>query len=247
MPNLIPMVLVAFAASAGASAAATDPVFPAATPKGHYAALDGLPDWGGVWVLEPGPPPVPPQMKGDYLDHYLKAKAEAAVHHGEFARPGSSFCAPPGMPYQMGVAQYPTEFLFTPGRVTLLFEAWTQVRRIFTDGRPQSDAEQTYYGQSIGHWHDGTLAVETRGVKSSALIGQGMGHSDKEVITEQIHLSAEDPNLLVDDLTITDPDALAAPWTAHYHYRRHREWELLEYVCAENDRNPADESGHAKF
>ena len=33
-------------------AGAQDVVHPAATPKGHYAALDALPDWGGVWTLE---------------------------------------------------------------------------------------------------------------------------------------------------------------------------------------------------
>jgi hypothetical protein len=33
---------------AGASAVQADTVYPAANPKGHYAALDKLPDWGGV-------------------------------------------------------------------------------------------------------------------------------------------------------------------------------------------------------
>ena len=43
---------VAALAAVGSSAAQAQDVHPAALPKGHYAALDGLPDWGGVWVWE---------------------------------------------------------------------------------------------------------------------------------------------------------------------------------------------------
>ena len=47
----------------------------------------------------------------------------------------TSNCAPPGMPYFMQLGQYPYEFLFTPGRVTVHQEAWSQMRTIWTDGR----------------------------------------------------------------------------------------------------------------
>jgi hypothetical protein len=187
-------------------------------------------------------------MKGAYLETYQKAKAEADANHGEFARPGGSYCNAPGMPYQMGLAQYPMEFLFTPGKVTILFEAWTQVRRVFTDGRPHpDDLEATFYGHSTGHWEGDALVVDTVGIKPAALISAGMGHSDKERISERIHLDKATPDILVDELTISDPEALAQPWTATYRYRRHREWEVLEYVCDENNRNPVDSSGHATF
>jgi hypothetical protein len=230
---------------------AQDKVWPAATPKGHFAALDKLPDWGGVWVLEfqrgaaPNPPPA---LKGPYLQRYQALKAQADANHGEFPRVGSSYCAPPGIPYQLGLAQYPTEFLFTPGRVTVLFEAWMQQRRIFTDGRPHpDDLEPTFYGHSTGHWDGQTLVVDTVGLKPGALIGQGMGHSDKEQISERIHLSPTDPDQLMDEVTLTDAEALEHPWTITYRYRRHREWELLEFACAENDRNPVGAAGTAGF
>jgi hypothetical protein len=241
------LIMAAAAAAVCTSAAQADAVYPAASPKGHYAALEKLPDWGGVWVLEPSRLP-PPKPKGVYLERYQTLKAQADANHGEFPRVGSTYCAAPGIPYHMGVAQYPVEFLFTPGRVTLLFEAWTQVRRVFTDGRPHpDDLEATFYGHSIGHWEGQTLVVDTRGLKPGAQIAQGMGHSDKEVVSERLHLSDKDPDQLVDELTITDPEALAEPWTATYRYRRHREWDVLEYVCAENDRNPVGPDGRAGF
>lgn len=239
-----PILLLAFLA---ASPAVAQTAYPAASPKGGYTALDKLPDWGGAWVLEPGPRP-PPQLKGVYLQRYQAAKAQADANHGEFARPGSTYCAAPGMPYQMGLAQYPLEFLFTPGRVTVLMEAWTQVRRIFTDGRPHpEDLEATFYGHSTGHWEGQTLVVDTVGIKGGALLAQGMGHSDKERIAERLHLDATSPDILVDDMTISDPEALQQPWSATFRYRRHREWDLQEYVCAENDRNPVGSDGRATF
>ena len=43
-------------------------------------------------------------------------------------------CLPPGMPGIM-TQPYPMEFLMTPGKVTIVIEAYTQVRHIYTDGR----------------------------------------------------------------------------------------------------------------
>jgi len=243
--------VLAAAMLAAAAPAAADDVFPAARPKGHYADLDKLPDWGGVWTLEFGkgnPPNPAPEPKGAYKAHYLALKAQADANHGEFPREGRSYCAPPGMPYQMGLAQYPIEFLFTPGRVTMLMEAWTQWRRVYTDGRGHpADLEATFYGDSIGHWDGQTLVIDTVGIKPGALISAGIGHSDKERISERIHLSPTDPDQLVDELTVTDPEALEKPWAVVYRYRRHREWELLEFACAENDRNPVNANGTAGF
>ena len=243
--------LTAALALAVAGAAAAQEVHPAAQPKGHYTALDKLPDWGGVWVLEfqRGAPPNPtPEPKGPYKERYLALKAQADANHGEFPRVGSSYCAPPGIPYHMGLAQYPIEFLFTPGRVTVLMEAWTQTRRIFTDGRTHpADLDATFYGHSIGHWEGQTLVVDTTGLKPGSLIATGMGHSDKERVSERLHLSPTDPDQLMDEITITDPEALEKPWSAVYRYRRHREWEILEFACAENDRNPVGAAGVAGF
>ena len=194
------------------------------------------------------PAVAPPALKGAYLQRYQALKAQADANHGEFPRVGSSYCTPPGIPYQMGLAQYPIEFLFTPGRVTVLLEAWTQVRRVFTDGRGHpDDLEATFYGHSLGHWDGQTLVIDTVGLKPGALINPGMGHSSKEQISERIHLSPTDADLLIDELTVNDPEALERPWSVTYRYRRHREWEILEFACAENDRNPVGPDGTAIF
>ena len=225
----------------------------AAWPKGAYAALDKLPDWGGVWVLtrgRPAPgaaPPEQPKFKGDYLARYQTWQKEVRDNNG-VARKETSNCMPPGMPNMMGTGQYPIEFLFTPGRVTTLHEAWMQTRSIFTDGRGHpEDLELGIFGHSTGRWDGTTLVVDTIGIKPITELGAGMKHSDKLHITERIHLAADDPETLVVEMTMEDAEALESPYRRTLTFKRQRDWNLMEFVCAENDRNPVGADGHTQF
>ena len=240
----------ALAANAAAAAPKAAPI--AAQPRGHYAALDALPDWGGVWVLNftppaPGTAPAGPDLKGTYLEHYKAWQDQVRATGGQVPR-HASYCLPPGMPGIMGVPQYPLEFLFTPGRVTLHFEAWMQWRTIWTDGRghPQ-DLDPGFYGHSIGHWEGATLVVDTIGIKEAAALGFGIAHSPALHLVERMHLAAGDPDTLVVEMTAEDPEALNAPWHTTHTYHRVRDGELLEFICEENDRNPVDAAGKTGF
>jgi hypothetical protein len=222
----------------------------AAFPKGHYASLNALPDWGGVWTLNfpaPGTPRERPSLKGQYLKDYQAWQHAVETQHGQVTRNGS-YCRPPGMPGIMAVGQYPIEFLFTPGRVTIHHEAWMQWRNIYTDGRPHPDDwDATFAGHSVGHWDGSTLVVDTVGIKALTELMAGMKHSAKLHLTERIHLAKDDPNTLIDELTAEDPEALEKPWHNTLTFKRSRDMDLLEFVCAENDRNPVDSSGHTGF
>lgn len=225
----------------------------AAYPHGQYAALDARPDWGGVWTLDfamPKPgvaPPPQPALKGSYLSDYQQWQKEVQATQGDVAHEGS-YCRPPGMPIIMMAPQYPIEFLFTPGRVTIHHEAWMQWRSIYIDGRSHpADLDSTFNGDSTGHWEGDTLVVETIGIKKLTQMGMGMKHSDQLRVSERIHLDRADPNLLLDEMTLVDPQALEKPWTTTLKYKRTRDGQLLEFECAENDRNPVDAAGHTGF
>ncbi len=231
------------------------PVYPAATPKGNYAALNNLPDWGGVWIVAAqrraagAPAPEAPAPKGKYKETLETARAYAAAHNGEPLRVVNN-CTAPGVPYIMTVGQYPIEWLFTPGRVTMLAEAWTGQRRIYTDGRkhiPPEDAELSFYGDSIGHWEGDTLVVETINMKPSNQIATNVFHSDKMIVRERIHLDPANPDFMVDEITVEDVEALEHPFHQTIRYQRRRDLEPLEFICAENDRNPLTEGGVAGF
>ena len=145
------------------------------------------------------------------------------------------------MPGIMG-QPYPMEFLLTPGQVTIVIEAYNQIRHIYTDGRPLSaDPDPTFYGTSIGHWEGDTLVVETVGL---AQVPRGITfpYSDKLKIVERFKLTA--PDTMTIETTIIDPEALTAPYSmGSRSLTRHRNWTLAEYICEENNRNSVDEQG----
>ena len=222
----------------------------AANPKGQYAALDALPDWGGIWFVMFSPPgngAAEPKLKGDYLAKREAWVAEVRANEGVVRRPRSN-CAPPGMPRIMRLAQYPYEFIFAPGRVTINQEAWMQTRTIWTDGRAhEEDPDPTYMGDSIGHWEGDTLVVDTIGISGELEIDTGWPHSDQFVLTERIHLDPTDPNVLINEMRMEDPEALAEPFEVTTRYRRDRYGRLFEFQCSQNDRNPVDDDGNTKF
>jgi hypothetical protein len=60
-------------------------------------------------------------------------------------------------------------------------------------------------------------------------------------VAERIRLSG--PDTMTIEMTITDPEALQAPFVSNLTLQRHRTWTLAEYVCEENNRNLLDDSG----
>jgi hypothetical protein len=241
----------ALAQDPGATTASPPGEATASYPKGHYAELDALPDWGGIWFLNRRPPgagaPPVPRVKGEFLDRLEQWREEVSANDGVVRRNRSN-CSPPGMPRIMQLAQYPYEFLFTPGRVTINQEAWMQTRTIWTDGRDHpEDPDPTFMGHSIGRWEGGALIVETIAILDELEFAPGVLHSPEFKVTERFELSAENPDILVNRIRMEDPLALAEPFEVTATYRRDRESALIEFQCSENDRNPVDASGETQF
>lgn len=225
-----------------------DVVYPANADDVSYAELDNLPDFRGLWFYGFGGGPVgDPPLKGAYKEHYESELAKLEADPFYEISEGANNCEAPGMPYFMTMP-YALEFMFTPGKVTVVQEAHMMIRRIFTDGRPfPADPDPTYFGDSRGHWEGDTLVVETRNTRAGQRLGiAGITNSEKLVIHERIYLNEDNPNQLHVDFIFEDEDALTAPWAANYTFRRDRTWEMLEYICDENDRHPMDADGQTQ-
>jgi len=237
------------AGSVMADAAAAQTSAPSDNP---YAALAKLPDWSGLWepmLFTTGAktaPPAPPKLTPAYAKQY------AAYQEKNRTTPGLNFisnvanCVPAGLPGSM-LQPYPIEFLFTPGRVTLNIETYSVVRRIYTDGRSlPKDPDPSYQGTSVGSWDGDTLVVRTIGILPETVPITGIiGHSPQMRVTERIHLSPED--LLQITTTVEDPSVFTEPYTFTTRYRRHRDWTMMEYVCAQNNHDSVDEHGNPGF
>jgi hypothetical protein len=204
-----------------------------------WADLAKLPDWSGVWnpkitdqdaQVRTNPPPWTPKAAAQIEKMFTEEKA---------GRPPPIFvnCLPEAMPSWMLVTHNAMEFLFTPGRVTILGESdGNRLRRIYTDGRGHpDDGELTFHGNSIGHWEAETLVVETVSVMPQAYLAvseaAGVPNNGDMRIIERIHLAGSD--ILHDDLEIFAPNILTAPWktTRIFFRQRARKFDIVEGVC----------------
>jgi hypothetical protein len=248
--NKTPRIVVAFAAALLAPAALGSVVvaqsFTTRAPAAaDWAALAKLPDFTGVW--ETGPRGgrggrgagrgSAPALTAEYA-----AKRAATLANPPEDGPAAN-CLPPGMPGIMG-QPYPMEFLLTPGQVTILIEAYNQIRHIYTDGRKlPDDPDPTFHGTSVGRWEGDTLVAETVGFSPLTQIASGVSHGDKMRIVERFRLA--DSETMDIETTISDPEVLTSPYTTSLTLKRHRDWTLAEYICEQNNRNFVDESGKA--
>lgn len=229
-----------------------------------WAAMAKLPDFNGVWEVGLGgggggrgrgtggargaapagaargrgraAAPAGPSLTPEYA-----AKAKTMPPPPVDAQTAN--CLPPGLPAIMN-QPYPLEFLLTPGKVTIISEAYTQVRHIYTDGRPlPADPDPSFFGTSIGHWDGDTLVAESVGFEDVPR-GINFPHSDKMKIVERFHLT--DPDTMTIQTTVEDPEALTMPYSMGSRtLKRHRNWTIAEYICEENNRNYVDANGKA--
>ena len=231
------------AAPTPASAQSRAPKPPTAA---EWAAVGKLPDFTGVWEATfgggrgrgaGGGVPQGPQLTPAAA---AKRKQLQSVPREDNQ---TANCLPPGMPGIMG-QPYPMEFLLTPGLVTIVIEAYTQVRHIYTDGRPlPTDPDLKFHGTSVGRWEGETLVAETIGFSPLTELAANVPHSGNMRIVERFRLA--DPDTMTIETTMTDPDVLTAPYTTTRTLKRHRTWTIAEYVCQENNRNFVDQNGKA--
>lgn len=214
------------------------------------------PDFNGVWV-----PDVKDQKRQETSNMppwkpEIKAQVDHLIAEEKAGRPFLvlSHCLPHGMPSWMLMTHNAFEWLTTPGRVTMLGEVdGNRMRRVYTDGRPHpEDPDLTLHGHSIGHWEGDTLVVDTVAVAPQAYIAiseaVGIPNNGDMHIVERFHL--DKPNVLFDDMEITAPKVLTAPWKTTRIFRRYpdRHYEITEGECAEEDLVPGkDKNGNDIF
>ena len=257
MRKFIPRVLLALSLAATVTATGAGNSDRNAPPTAKdWAKLANLPDWSGVWTpnitdqdarIESDPVPWKPQAAQQI--RALTAAEDAGHPQGLFIN-----CLPEGMPTWMLISHNAMEFLFTPGRVTILGEMdGNRLRRIYTDGRPHAaDPDPSFHGHSIGHWEADTLVVDTVAILPQAYLAVseavGLPNDGDLHVIERIHLVAAD--ILRDDLEIIAPHLLTGPWKTQrlYFRQRARKYDIVEGVCLQGSYSEGrDEAGHAIF
>lgn len=232
---------VALAVAVALPASAQDTYVP---PRAaDYGQVASLPDWSGIWYPDwtqlfstRGARPVLTERGWQILDAYNESIRENGPNQEAQAQ-----CLPPGLP---GLMQqpYPIEFLFSPGRVTILTEAYEQARRIYTDGSKLSDEFDLFYnGNSVGFWDGDVLVIDTNGLHPRTNIVAGLPHTEASRVHE--HIWRADAEHLYVEFTITNPELLARPYVTRIAYKLDDAFPLREYVCSENNRLESGENG----
>jgi len=224
---------------------------PAPTAR-DWAELARLPDWSGVWIPEPyAPAKTPPTWRPEAARQVEIQKAEDAA-----GRPRNIYidCLPEGMPSFVIMNLNTTEFLFTPGRVTILNEFdGNRTRRIYTDGRKHpEDPDLTFNGHSTGRWDGEALVVDTVGILPQTFLplGQSIGIPNNGDMHVQERIAIVAPDTLRFDLVIDAPKVLAAPWKISrvFHRSRERARDIVEASCRQGDfYEDVDGDGNAVF
>ncbi len=207
-------------------------------------AADGKPDLSGVWQadgqtyffdlaagLTPDDVVMLPWARA------LQQQREANLHGDDpLAR-----CLPHGVPRVNTNGLFPFKIVQTPTLVVILYEQLNLFRQVFLDGRTLADSvNPTWLGYSTGHWEGDTLVVDTRGFNDKTWLDTQKGRpaSDALHVVERFRRPAYGDLEIV--ATIDDPKAYARPWTTTVqHNRLQPKTDILEFVCAENEKDRA--------
>jgi len=225
--------------------AASNAAFAAPSPQGDtWASIAQLPDWSGTFSLNlVGHLSEGSASRDDPTDPISRSVPltpkyrDLRAHDSEDGKqPDLAQCLPAGVPGVM-LHTIEMEFLFTPGRVTILFEEG-EVRRIFTNRATHlslDDLDRSYEGDSIGHWEGNTLVVDTLGFPKGALFQNGLLTATINThYVERIFMRDKDD--LEIDATLTDPAIFYKPYTTKLIYSREDGITMGEPACAQTAR-----------
>jgi len=189
-------------------------------------AADGKPDLSGVWdpglsFTNMGQVPLTPWADAIYKERRGNLSKDDPEGH----------CLPAGVPR---ISPFAQKFVQTPKLVVILDEGNVHsYRQLYLDGRQHpKDVGPLWMGDSIAHWEDETLVVDTIGFNDLTwLNGQGLPHSDQLHVIERY--TRPDLGHLNVEITMEDPKAFTKAHTFTRTFLFRPNWEIQEYVCNE--------------
>jgi hypothetical protein len=230
--------------------------FDAPAPRTADGRIDLTGVWENLWFYNGriGQPPVsppgePPQTTfsdiGAGFKNGLPLKPWAAELLKQRKEQNSkdnpdAHCLPMGL-MQFHIHPQPRRMIQTPDEIVMVYEGNAGIREIFTDGRAQpknGDVQPWWYGYSVGHWEGDTLVVVTTGFRDGGWLDiWGSPLTDEATLTERFRRLSY--GTLRIDVTIDDPKAYTAPFTVRLNQKIVPNGELIEFICAENERSTA--------
>jgi hypothetical protein len=223
---------------ASATSTATTPSSPTATTPSSADAA------GTPAAAEPIPKLADgrPDLSGVYLGgRDVRLAGEVAVKPGAegFRQPvraddlgQGAQCLPPGVPGAT-LSPYPLQIVHKEDLLVILYEAYN-IFRIIPIGREHSeDIDPTWLGSSVARWEGDTLVVDVVGFNDKTLVA-GFRHTEDLHVVERYR--RDSLGAIAYEATVEDPNVFATPVKYAGNLVLHPEWEIGEYICAENNK-----------
>jgi hypothetical protein len=204
-------------------------------------APGGKPDFSGLWMLGAGPghtANVVASLKQSDVEPWADELYKKRL--GDFGKddPWTADCLPAGPREILSGGGGPARILQTPAIIAFLYEDLTY-RQIFLDGRPlPKDPNPAFMGYSVGRWEGDTLVIESTGFNDRSWLDMG-GHPHTEALHTTERYRRTSFGHMDVQVTFDDPKAYKQPWTISFGANFAPDTEMLESVCAENERDRA--------
>ena len=187
---------------------------------------DGKPDLSGVYLGGRDVKLVaPPVAKAGAESFRVPARPEDL---GQGAQ-----CLPSGVP-GVTLAPYPLQIVAKPDLVVILYEAFNIFRIVPIRAAHSEDIDATWLGNSVAHWDGDTLVVDVVGFNDKTIVA-GYKHTEQLHVVERYRRDSF--GAIAYEATVEDPNVFAQPVKYAGNLALHPEWEIGEYVCAENNKD----------
>ena len=208
---------------------------PPAAPAGG-GAIAGFGGFAGAGnrIIDPadGKIPYKPEARAKQQDILMNHMADEPELH----------CYESGVPHSES-NQFGVQIIQTPGYFVQLSEFMHTVRIIPTDGRAHIDPKiKLFQGDPVGHWEGDTLVVDTTNQDTRTWFDtSGNFKTEATHVTEKF--IPQDANLIIYEVTVTDPTIYTQPWTARWNIGRNltktmsdgHPYEQMEFGCIEGN------------
>ena len=214
---------------AGGDAAEAAPAAAGTAPISVPRLADGTPDLSGVYL--------------GGRDVTLAGEIRLAPGAERFRVPPSendlgqgADCLPPGVPAAT-MMPYPLQIVHRPDVLVVLYEAYHLFRIIPIGADHPEYVDPAWMGHSVARWEGDTLVVEAIGFNDRTLVS---GHRHTEAMRVIERYRRPSPDLIEYEAIVTDPNVFAEPVRYRGNLVLHPEWQIGEYVCAENNKDYAE-------
>ena len=152
---------------------------------------------------------------------------EALRKHNEIVLSGAPGYGPRQSCWLVGTPAFlvapvfrPIYIVQAPKEILMTWLLDHQTRHIYMDVPHSTNPKPSYFGESIGHYEDNSLIVDTIAINDKTVIDDYLTpHTDKLHVVERYRM-IDDGKTLEVKLRVEDPGAFTMPWDAVQYFKR---------------------------